>query len=58
LQLIDREGLEGFSMRKLGAMLGVEAMSLYNHIENKRVLILPQFGGEIERGFSTSIAQT
>lgn len=45
LHLIDREGLEGFSMRKLGAMLGVEAMSLYNHVENKRAL----FDGIIER---------
>jgi AcrR family transcriptional regulator len=44
LQLIDRDGLERFSMRKLGAMLGVEAMSLYNHVENKGVL----FDGVIE----------
>lgn len=44
LQLIDREGLEGFSMRKLGAMLGVEAMSLYNHVESKQAL----FDGVIE----------
>jgi AcrR family transcriptional regulator len=44
LQLIDRDGLEGFSMRKLGAMLGVEAMSLYNHIESKGAL----FDGVIE----------
>ncbi len=44
LRLIDRDGLEGFSMRKLGAMLGVEAMSLYNHIESKGAL----FDGIIE----------
>ena len=44
LHLIDQEGLEGFSMRKLGASLGVEAMSLYNHVENKRAL----FDGVIE----------
>ncbi|HEY5004138.1 MAG TPA: TetR/AcrR family transcriptional regulator [Ktedonobacteraceae bacterium] len=44
LQLIDQEGLEGFSMRKLGAMLGVEAMSLYNHVESKQAL----FDGVIE----------
>jgi AcrR family transcriptional regulator len=44
LSLIDQEGLEGFSMRKLGAMLGVEAMALYNHVENKRAL----FDGVIE----------
>lgn len=44
LHLLDLEGLEGFSMRKLGAMLDVEAMSLYNHVESKRAL----FDGVIE----------
>jgi AcrR family transcriptional regulator len=44
LRLLDQEGLEGFSMRKLGASLGVEAMSLYNHIESKRAV----FDGVIE----------
>ncbi|GHO57031.1 TetR/AcrR family transcriptional regulator [Ktedonobacter robiniae] len=44
LRLIDQEGLEGFSMRKLGASLGVEAMSLYNHVESKRAV----FDGVIE----------
>jgi TetR/AcrR family transcriptional regulator, tetracycline repressor protein len=33
--LIDAEGLASLSMRKLGAALGVEAMSLYNHVRNK-----------------------
>ncbi len=31
----DEFGLESLSMRKLGAHLGVEAMSLYNHVDNK-----------------------
>ena len=44
LCLLDQEGLEGFSMRKLGALLGVEAMSLYNHVESKQAL----FDGVIE----------
>lgn len=35
LELIDREGIEGLSMRKLGADVGVEAMSLYNHVAHK-----------------------
>jgi AcrR family transcriptional regulator len=39
LRLIDEEGLEACSMRKLGARLGVEAMSLYYHVENKRALL-------------------
>lgn len=37
--LLDREGMDALSMRKLGAALGVEAMSLYNHIENKGALL-------------------
>jgi TetR/AcrR family transcriptional regulator, tetracycline repressor protein len=39
LRFVDREGLEALSMRKLGAELGVEAMSLYNHIPNKDALL-------------------
>jgi len=35
VELADDEGLEALSMRKLGERLGVEAMSLYNHITNK-----------------------
>ncbi len=35
VQLVDEHGLDALSMRKLGAALGVEAMSLYNHVENK-----------------------
>ncbi len=39
LALIDERGLEQLSMRKLGAELGVEAMSLYNHVANKDDLL-------------------
>lgn len=35
LELIDSVGLPGLSMRKLGAELGVEAMSLYHYVSNK-----------------------
>src|SRR4029078_513433 len=35
LELVDEQGIEALSMRKLGAALGVEAMSLYNHVANK-----------------------
>lgn len=35
LQLADAEGIEGLSMRKLAQALGVQAMSLYNHVTNK-----------------------
>jgi Bacterial regulatory proteins, tetR family. len=33
--LADEEGIESLKMRKLGLRLGVEAMSLYNHVANK-----------------------
>ena len=33
--LADERGIEELSMRKLGQQLGVEAMSLYNHVANK-----------------------
>ncbi|MEZ5231574.1 MAG: TetR/AcrR family transcriptional regulator C-terminal domain-containing protein [Acidimicrobiales bacterium] len=39
LLLIDDAGLEALSMRKLGAALGVEAMSLYNHVASKDDLL-------------------
>jgi AcrR family transcriptional regulator len=35
LALADDGGIESLSMRKLGQQLGVEAMSLYNHVANK-----------------------
>ena len=35
MELADRDGIEALSMRKLGQELGVEAMSLYNHVRNK-----------------------
>jgi len=39
LGLIGSEGLESFSMRKLGEALGVEAMSLYHFFPSKRHLV-------------------
>src|SRR4028118_2165374 len=39
VRFVDREGLEALSMRKLGSELGVEAMSLYNHVPNKDALL-------------------
>lgn len=39
LLLIEKEGLEGLSMRKLAAQLNIEAASLYNHIANKAELL-------------------
>lgn len=39
LGLIDSQGLRALSMRKLGAEVGVEAMSLYNYVDNKADLL-------------------
>jgi AcrR family transcriptional regulator len=39
LELIDDEGLENCSMRRLGAKLGVEAMALYHHFPSKGELL-------------------
>ncbi len=40
LGLARHEGLSGVSMRKLAQELGVEAMSLYHHVPNKRALLV------------------
>jgi AcrR family transcriptional regulator len=37
--LADRTGVESLSMRKLGEAVGVEAMSLYNHVASKEDLL-------------------
>jgi AcrR family transcriptional regulator len=39
LGIVDREGLDAISMRRLGEELGVEAMSLYNHVTNKAAVL-------------------
>jgi TetR/AcrR family transcriptional regulator, tetracycline repressor protein len=39
IRLIDRDGLEGLSMRRLGQELGVGATSLYWHVHSKEVLL-------------------
>ena len=35
IDLADADGIEAVSMRRLAKHLGVEAMSLYNHVDNK-----------------------
>ncbi len=39
LALVDRDGLKGLSMRRLGAELGVDPMAVYYHIPNKQALL-------------------
>ncbi|MGW0435900.1 TetR/AcrR family transcriptional regulator C-terminal domain-containing protein [Micromonospora sp. NPDC003197] len=47
MTLADREGLAALSMRRLGAELGVEAMTLYHHVASKDALL----DGLVERLF-------
>ena len=57
LGIMDREGPGAVTMRRLGRELGVEAMSLYNHVRDKDDLIT----GMIERvmsGFEVPDADT
>lgn len=39
LEMLDAEGVEGLSMRRLGDALGVEAMALYHHFPNKDAIL-------------------
>jgi AcrR family transcriptional regulator len=39
LRLMDEEGVEAVTMRRVGRELGVEAMSLYNHVRDKEDLL-------------------
>lgn len=51
VRLADESGLEAVSMRKVGQALGVEAMSLYNHVANKEDLLeamVERVAGEME----------
>ncbi|MFE7753953.1 TetR/AcrR family transcriptional regulator [Streptomyces sp. NPDC057429] len=56
LDVVDRDGLSGLSMRKLGAELGVEAMALYRYAPSKDALLdglveefCLELGRELER---------
>ena len=49
VEFADEHGIEVLSMRKLGSELGVEAMSLYNHVANKDDI----YDGMIDHVFSS-----
>jgi AcrR family transcriptional regulator len=38
-RIVERDGLSGLSMRKLGAELGVDPMAVYHHVGDKRELL-------------------
>ena len=55
--LADEGGVESLSMRRLGLRLGVEAMSLYNHVANKDDILdgmVDLVVGEIDLPMDTS----
>lgn len=39
LQIVDADGVEALSMRKLAARLGVDPMAIYHHLPNKQAVI-------------------
>lgn len=39
LAIVDRDGLDALSMRRLGAELGVDPMAAYRHLPNKEALL-------------------
>lgn len=53
LRFIDEHGVAALSMRKLGAELGVEAMTLYYYLPNKAALL----DGVVERIFGMVTAE-
>lgn len=53
LAILDRDGVDGLSMRKLGNELGVNPMAFYHHLPNKAAL----FDGVVEAVFDKFIAE-
>jgi len=52
LALLDREGAQALTMRRVGGELGVEAMSLYRHVADRAALLeglADQLASEVER---------
>ena len=47
--IADEDGIEALSMRRLGQALGVEAMSLYNHVANKGELVAAMVDSVVEQ---------
>ena len=49
VELLDAEGVQGLSMRRLGDALGVEAMALYYHFPNKDAILDGVVGRLVEQ---------
>ncbi len=51
LRLVDEEGMEALNMRRLGAKLGVDPMSIYRHLPSKEAIV----SGLVEKVFSSEM---
>jgi AcrR family transcriptional regulator len=49
IELADRDGIDALSMRKLAQQLGVDPMSLYNHVRDKDDLLTGIVDGLVSR---------
>ena len=53
VEVLDAEGLDALTMRRLGARLGVAAMSLYRHVPNRDALL----AGVVDHLFAEAVAE-
>lgn len=53
LRIVDREGVQALTMRRLGTELGVEAMTIYHYVRNKDELL----DGLLEEVFDRSLPE-
>ena len=56
LALLDTDGLDGLTMRKLGARLGVQAGGIYWHFTNKDALLAAMADRIVGEAFTTPLA--
>jgi TetR/AcrR family transcriptional regulator, tetracycline repressor protein len=61
LEIVDREGIDSLSMRRLGKALDVDPMAIYHHMTNKQAIIsglIQRVFGEIEAALVTPESAT
>ena len=57
VQLLDDQGLQGFTMRQLAAALDVQASAIYHHFDNKQALLAAVADEILARGGSERSAE-
>ncbi|WP_201294699.1 MULTISPECIES: TetR/AcrR family transcriptional regulator [unclassified Nocardiopsis] len=58
MDLVDRDGLENLSMRRLGSDLSVEAMALYHYVPTKAALLVDLGQSVVENAVRKASAAT